>query len=153
MNVDIRRAGVADIETLIRLRVRFVSAVRGVAEESWGDDFRAATRHFFERSLGGGTYVTWLAEVEGEPAGCVGVALTPVPPRTADLRTWDGLVLTMWVEEEHRRRGIGEALLQRLLSDRDEIGIRRLVLHATEQGRTLYERFGFAPNPDWMELA
>ena len=59
----------------------------------------------------------------------------------------------MWVEEEHRRRGIGEALLQRLLSDRDEIGIRRLVLHATEQGRTLYERFGFAPNPDWMELA
>jgi len=153
VSVEIRGAGAPDIETLVALRIRFVSAVRGVSEDSWDADFRAATRGFFERALGDGTYVTWLAFVEGEPAGCVGVALTPVPPRTADLRTWDGLVLTMWVEPAFRRRGIGEALLARLVEARDELGIRRLVLHATEMGRPLYERFGFAPNPDWMELA
>ncbi len=31
-------------------------------------------------------------------------------------------------------------------------GLRRLLLYATPDGKQLYERAGFEPNPNWMEL-
>jgi GNAT superfamily N-acetyltransferase len=153
MAITIRRAAPLDLEVLLRLRTCFVSAVRGVPEGHWGADFDAGTRRFYESTLANGSAVTWLAEEEGEPVGCVTVSLTPVPPRNEDLRPWDGLVLTMWVEPSARRRGVGELLVSTLLAERESLGIRRLVLHATPMGRALYEKLGFTPNPDWMELS
>lgn len=147
-----RRATAMEIDTLVALRVRFVSAVRGVDPASWTDEFHRATRAFFERGLADGTYITWMAVDGDRVVGCVGVTLIAVPPRSDDLRPFDGLVLTMWVEPDVRRRGIADALLTALLAERDAIGIRRLILHATDMARPLYESMGFRSHAEWLQL-
>lgn len=61
-----------------------------------------------------------------------GVAYTPL-----------GFVGNMIVAEEHRRHGIGSAVLDAVVRFLDGAGCTRLELFATEQGRPLYARHGF----------
>jgi ribosomal protein S18 acetylase RimI-like enzyme len=49
------------------------------------------------------------------------------------------------VEPDWRRRGVAEALMRAVLDVLALRGIRRIVLHASDDGRRLYERLGFVP--------
>ena len=62
-----------------------------------------------------------------------------------DMGRPEAIVLSVYVEPEWRRRGVGEALMRALLEALSARGIRRVVLHATDDGRRLYERLGFLP--------
>lgn len=44
-----------------------------------------------------------------------------------------------------RRRGISRILLQHLIDDLESLGLDVIELHATEQGRPLYEELQFSP--------
>jgi ribosomal protein S18 acetylase RimI-like enzyme len=52
-------------------------------------------------------------------------------------------VLNVYVAPAWRRRGVGEALMRAVLDALAARGIRRIVLHASDNGRPLYERLGF----------
>jgi GNAT superfamily N-acetyltransferase len=54
-----------------------------------------------------------------------------------------GVIGNMVVAEDHRRRGIGAAVLQSVIDFLDERGCTRLELSATPAGRPLYARHGF----------
>jgi GNAT superfamily N-acetyltransferase len=54
-----------------------------------------------------------------------------------------GVVGNMIVAEQHRRHGIGRAVLDAVMDDLRARGARRLELYATVDGRPLYERAGF----------
>jgi GNAT superfamily N-acetyltransferase len=53
---------------------------------------------------------------------------------------WLGMVLT---GQEYRRRGLARRLLTKTLEQADHMGVQTVKLDATEQGRPLYEQFGF----------
>jgi ribosomal protein S18 acetylase RimI-like enzyme len=55
-----------------------------------------------------------------------------------------GWVGTIYVSTEHRRQGIGQALSAAVCERLEAAGCRSLVLVATELGRPVYERLGFA---------
>ncbi len=55
-----------------------------------------------------------------------------------------GFVGNMIVAPDHRRRGIGSAVLEAITTWLEARGCRRLELNATDEGRLLYERHGFA---------
>jgi GNAT superfamily N-acetyltransferase len=54
-----------------------------------------------------------------------------------------GIVGNMIVMEGHRRRGLGSAVLDAVVTFLRGAGCTRLELYATEEGRPLYERHGF----------
>jgi ribosomal protein S18 acetylase RimI-like enzyme len=56
-------------------------------------------------------------------------------------------VSTVMVDPDYRRRGIGRALLQRLMHGRDEI---KFVLHTRPDAVAFYAAIGFAPAPDML---
>jgi predicted GNAT family acetyltransferase len=72
--------------------------------------------------------------------------ILPRPPDAGDALELgpEALVLNVYVEREWRRRGIAGALMRTLLDDLAARGIRRIILHASPEGRRLYERLGFA---------
>ena len=76
----------------------------------------------------------WLVAIaQGLPVGMVGaVDYGPF--------AWVGL---MGVHAEAQRRGVGSALMQRLLARLDARGTPMALLDATEAGARLYRRFGF----------
>jgi GNAT superfamily N-acetyltransferase len=53
------------------------------------------------------------------------------------------LVLNVYVEPHWRRRGLARRLMQEILEWAPTAGVARLVLHASREGRPLYEALGF----------
>jgi GNAT superfamily N-acetyltransferase len=59
------------------------------------------------------------------------------------LRGLEGLVLNVYVDDAHRRQGVARRLMETLIDWAPGAGIVRLVLHASPDGRRLYESLGF----------
>ena len=109
----------------------------------------AATADYLRTALPRGEYLGWVAEQpSSEPVGGAGVQLRPILPRPRPSGDEielgpEAIVLNVYVEPEWRRRGVGEALMRALLAALAGRSVRRIVLHASEDGRRLYERLGF----------
>jgi ribosomal protein S18 acetylase RimI-like enzyme len=110
-----------------------------------------ATEEYFRGALPRGEYLAWVAESAALPVevvGGAGVQLRPILPRPSagghglELGP-EAIVLNVYVEPAWRRRGVGEALMRSVLDAMAERNIRRVVLHASDTGRPLYERLGF----------
>ncbi len=113
-----------------------------------------ATRAYLREAMPAGVYLGWLAGFAGEPARVVagaGLVLRRVPPtpvRAADGRTRiiegrEGLVLNVYVDPDCRRRGLARRLMDEIIAWGGANGLERLVLHASDDGRPLYEQLGF----------
>jgi ribosomal protein S18 acetylase RimI-like enzyme len=147
----IREAGVSDIPVMARHRSAMFRDMGQLPAERQ-HALEQATAVYLNTAIPQGEYLAWVAEDTGKaPAtiGGAGVQLRPILPRprpgTDDLELGpEAIVLNVYVEAEWRRRGVAEALMRTLLGSLAERGIRRIVLHASPDGRRLYERLGFA---------
>jgi len=149
----IRPATDADIDLVTTWRLAFLADHRGLRPDDLDDAFVAATRSFVDERQRAGDLRTWLAEDDdGTVAGVVSLLVRPVPPRPDALATTEGYVLNLYVDAGRRRQGIGQLLLDACLDHAAAHSFRRLVLHATPDGRPLYERAGFVRSDRWFEL-
>ncbi|PYP37392.1 MAG: N-acetyltransferase [Gemmatimonadetes bacterium] len=115
------------------------------------DTLVEASRAYFTQAIADGRYVAWVAESRTAPGQIVGGAgiqlreLLPRPGGTGErlLRGPQGLVVNVFTERAWRRGGVAAALMRELLRWCQSHGIESLVLHASDEGRPLYERIGF----------
>lgn len=102
-------------------------------------------------AMSGGEYVAWVAHPSDDPGhvvGGAGVQLRRLLPRpdadgTRVLIGREGIVLNVYVDRDYRRRGIARRLMETIIEWASSAGIVRLVLHASKEGRPLYESLGF----------
>ena len=118
--------------------------------ESFRIQSRDALRQMFERE----NYFGWLASPENEPKRIVagaGVQLREVPPHPQTnangkidiVSGRQAIIQNVFTEPEWRRRGLAALLIKRIIDRTRQEGIYSLVLHASDEGRALYERLGF----------
>lgn len=149
----IREAAVEDLELVVNLRLRFLAEHRHLGPDEFPASFVKTTREFLHRHLDEETARSWLATDQGVVTGVVTMLILDLAPRPEDASGLEGYIVNMYVDRAHRRRGVGKALLGQCLNAATEIGLRRLLLYATDDGRSLYEGAGFVTNPHWMELS
>jgi ribosomal protein S18 acetylase RimI-like enzyme len=98
-----------------------------------------------------GRYIGWLVETpEHEPISNAGLMLLDWPPSTRDLGLIRGYVLNVWTHPEHRRKGIARRLMEIVMAEAQKRSIRVLALHASDEGKELYERLGFRASREMM---
>jgi GNAT superfamily N-acetyltransferase len=110
-----------------------------------------ASTRYFESALAAGEYVGWVAYQREDSARVVagaGLQLRVLLPRPEPkgpglLLGREGLILNVYVEPVWRRRGLARRLMQEILIWAAGAGVARLVLHASTEGRPLYESLGF----------
>jgi ribosomal protein S18 acetylase RimI-like enzyme len=149
---SIRRAVESDIHELARHRAAMFHDMGKLSPEREAP-LREATAGYLRGALPRGEYLAWVAEDAAAAAiGGAGVQLRPILPRPPEGGDGDDLelgpeaiVLNVYVEPAWRRRGVAEALMRALLDELAARGVRRIVLHASADGRRLYERLGFEP--------
>jgi GNAT superfamily N-acetyltransferase len=120
------------------------------------EDLREAARWQIDEAMAAGEYVAWVAHPADAPQRIVagtGVQLRRLLPRPAGdgLRLLVGreaIVLSMYVERAYRRRGLARRLMETILAWVPTTDIARLVLHASAEGRPLYESMGFEPTSE-----
>ena len=146
---SLRRATAADADVLARHRADMFRDM-GELSDDVRDTLVAAARAYFAAAIPDGRYIAWLAEAGGEIVGGAGLQLRELLPRPARggarlVRGPQGLILNVFTERAWRRRGVAAALMRELLSWCGENGIESVVLHASPEGRPLYEQLGFTP--------
>jgi GNAT superfamily N-acetyltransferase len=103
----------------------------------------------FERRMAGwladegARRTTWLATLDGAPAGMASLLEYRRMPRPRVPPSRWGYVSNMYVSPHLRDRGIGAALLHAVVATADDRGYVRLVLSPSERSISLYRRAGF----------
>lgn len=149
---QVRRATIVDIPILAGHRAAMFRDMGRLAPEREAALVRA-TADYFRDALPREEYLAWVAQSVASPPetiGGAGVQLRPILPRPRPSDDGielgpEAIVLNVYVERAWRRRGVGEALMRSVLSALEERGVGRIVLHASDEGRALYERLGFVP--------
>jgi len=125
----------------------------GQLPDGLSDTLIDAARAYFTQAIADGRYVGWVAELDdrsGEIVAGAGLQLRELLPRPDVARERlvrgpQALVLNVYTERAWRRRGVADALLRELLRWCRGNGIESVVLHASGEGRPLYEKLGFTP--------
>ena len=137
----------ADGETLVRHRRRMFEDM-GRDDPEMLDSMESAFRDYLEGALPSGEFEAWIAEDEGGAAGSIGLVEYRLPPGCVNPTGRFAYAVSLYVEPHMRRRGIATLLVGTLVGRARERGIGVVALHASEQGRHLYERLGFQPSPE-----
>lgn len=134
----------------------------GLVPDKLFDSFRKEAVGRIGQALASGTYFGWLVRQSGAPEKIVagaGVIIREVPPfpmrhENGDITIAEGrqgLILNVFTEPEWRRRGIAKLLLEHIIQWSRQEKLDDVVLHASDNGRALYEQLGFVPTTE-MEL-
>ena len=158
----IRLATPEDVDAIAEHRARMFEEMGEVPPEAF-EILRAKSRERLRDLLTRGEYIGWLAIPTQRPdiiAGGAGVQLRevlphPLPRANEGNKIAEGrhaIILNVFTEPEWRRQGVAVLLLQRIIDWARAERLDRLVLHASEAGRSLYERLGFVGTNE-MRLA
>ena len=149
----VRLATPADAETIGRHRARMFQDMGDVPPHLF-EEFCARSRDRLHDQLTTGEYVGWLASakdtldkiIAGAGAQLRQVLPHPLTSPNGDSAISEGrhaIILNVFTEPEWRRRGVAALLIQHIIDWSREQRLDRLVLHASAEGRALYERLGF----------
>ena len=140
-----------ELETLVRLRrILFESMAIGSPEEL--DRLEEAWKAYFAERMPTGAFRVFVADVRGEPVGSVGLVIHHDPPGPSNPSGRVGYIMNLVTCPAWRRRGIARALMEHVLEALRSEGVPAASLHASAEGRALYEDLGFRVNEDQPEM-
>ncbi len=147
MTPTVRSATPADIDELARLRWQLYSE-----REPHGEPFDAYAERFaaFARdALARDDWRAWCAEADGRLVAAMWLQTVPrVPaPGHGDPRPI-GYLTNMYVEPEHRARGLGSRMLQELITHCEATGFELVLAVPADDAYGSYVRNGFTRPPD-----
>lgn len=148
----IRLATLADADALISLRLVFLKEVGSLGSGVDGGELGEAIRRYLVRKMPAGEFLAWVAESEGRIVGTSGLTLFERPPNGANMAGLEAYLSNMYTVPGWRGKGVGTALVTTIIAHLKGTRVRRVWLHATEQGRPVYEKAGFVVSETDMEM-
>jgi GNAT superfamily N-acetyltransferase len=94
--------------------------------------------------LENGRYQGWFAvNADGAVVAGAGVWLLDWPPGPTGIAPFRGYILNVYTEPAYRKRGLAHSLIKTIIEWCHEQDIYAISLHASDQGRPVYESLGF----------
>ena len=131
----------------------------GLVPDELFESFRTKALDLLGRALASGDYFGWLVSERNAPQKIIagaGVIIREVPPfpirhKNGEITIAEGrqgLIVNVFTEPEWRRRGLAQLLMTQIIAWSREQQLDGLVLHASVEGRGLYEKLGFVPTTE-----
>lgn len=140
--VTIQQASTADIPEILRQR----QAMYEDMHYNDPDALKAMAKisaDYLAKAMADGSFRAWLA-IECKLAVAGGaVIVSPWPAHPYDLECRRATILNVYTDPVHRRRGLARRVMQTIIAWCEREGFARVTLHASEDGRHLYESLGF----------
>jgi GNAT superfamily N-acetyltransferase len=145
MNLDyrIRQAVIDDAPIVARHRVAMFRDMGDLSVEEI-PRLESASFVYMRQMMAERRYLGWLAEREGEVVAGAGMIISQLLPRPGAIEGGaQALIVNVYCEPEHRRRGLARLLISAMLEWCKRERVAKVVLHASPDGRPLYESLGF----------
>jgi GNAT superfamily N-acetyltransferase len=147
--LTLRLATVDDIPTLVSHRRKMfedMAALQGEQHDRAGLDAMDETYAVLLRyEIPAGSTRVWVIDVDSQIAASGALRFTDWLPRPGGLRRGLVYVHSVYTEPDYRRQGLARRILRAMIADCRAKHWPRISLHASEQGRSLYESLGFKP--------
>lgn len=147
--MEIRRAGVDDLESFVDVRIEFITQIRTIREI---DAFRNSTLAYLRAHIERDDLVIFLAVDQGRIVSSCMACVYQTAPVPSCLTGKTAKLLNVCTRLEYRRRGLAEQLIRLLLAELRARDVEKVVLDYTEDGLPLYQKLGFTILPCQMQL-
>jgi len=141
-NISIREASLPDIPTILHHRRRMYEDMR-YSDDATLARMQQVTEPYLRSAMADGSFRGWLACSGERIVAGAAVVIVPWPAHSYDLECRRATVLNVYTDPEFRRRGIARRLMRTLIDWCRQEGFARIFLHASDDGRALYESLGF----------
>jgi len=150
LEASIRPATLADIPELL-LHRRGMYEAMGYTEATALAGMMKTSEPYLHEAITNHTLHAWVAELDSQVIGGGLIIVSPWLSHPYDQECRRATILNMYIAPEFRRRGIARRLMQTMIAWCREQGFAGVTLHASDQGRPLYESLGFEPTTE-MQL-
>lgn len=139
----VRRAALDDVEALVRLRVALLREM-GAVDEAGVPSLAGAIRRYLVADLPTERFLAWVGvDGAGVVVACGGLVFLQKPPSPGNHSGREAYIMNMYTAPEWRGRGLATRMFATIVGHAREAGAELVRLHATEDGRAIYERGGF----------
>lgn len=145
--MDIRRATAADTELLIRVRLDFLADQRPLSAAQ-AEELAGKLRDFYPAHIEKGDFVAILGFVNGEVCSSAFLSYMDYPPNDLVPGVRRALAANIYTYPARRGRGYASQVVAALAETARLEGAAILDLFATEAGKHVYDKLGFAVHPD-----
>jgi len=148
--MQMRPADMDDIPTLVALRKQQL-----IDEDGGLQPIAEIDRHlaeYFASAMADGSLVVWVTEVDSEIIATGAVCFYALPPTFLNPTGRVAYITSMYTKNEYRCRGIATELLGMAICEAKARGCRVLRLHASENGRSIYQKAGFIDSDGYMAM-
>jgi GNAT superfamily N-acetyltransferase len=141
-NPTIREASLSDIPEILRQRRRMYEDM-DYNDPAGLDTMVSLSSGYLATAMGDGSFRAWLAIHAGRVIAGGAIVISPWPAHPYDLECRRATILNVYTDPEYRRRGVARKLLQTIIAWCQREGFAHVTLHASDDGRHVYESLGF----------
>lgn len=146
MAVEYKKLVESDLDIFMKMRI---SQLQEEGAESTFD-LKPYLQDYYIRHLHDNTFVSWIAVYDGKIIGTSGMSFIEKPPYYSCPSGKIGLLSSMYVIKEYRRKGIAKSLLDKVVNEAKNYGCATVQITASDMGVLLYADYGFKKNNNFM---
>lgn len=152
MNIEIRSAGIADLELLVKWRLEVLHQVFSIPANQTLDRLEKENRRYYQEALSTGEHIACFAYVKDKAVGCGGICFYKEMPSPDNPTGQCAYLMNIYTRSAFRGQGVGQQIVQWLIERAIQRNISKIYLETSEAGKKLYEKIGFIEMPDMMKL-
>ena len=139
----IRKAGLEDIDILIKLRIDYLSDERKIVmPPQEQEEFKQNFKIYLQKYMPDNSFFAYIAEVNGVAVSTAFLSVAERPPQSP-YSSLTGTVYNVLTYPEYRRQGIATKIMTALMEEAQSLNIVNIDLLASNDGKYLYENLGF----------
>lgn len=152
MNFEIRKAGLADLELLMKWRMEVLQEVFFISANQSLTKLDQENRTYYQNALPKEEHVACLAYSAKETVGCGGICFYQEMPSPDNQTGGCAYLMNIYTRPEFRGHGIGKSIVSWLIKQAKDKGITKIYLETSDFGRPLYQQMGFCDMHGYMKL-
>ncbi|BCN30829.1 GNAT family N-acetyltransferase [Anaeromicropila herbilytica] len=148
--MEYRRANRDDVDLLVHNRIEFVTSIRKISDI---EGFQSRTRQYLEEHIDKDDMIVFIAIDNNQIVSSCMVCIVQTVPKPSCPNGISAELLNVYTLNEYRRNGYAEKLIHMLIQEVKSLGVEKIVLDYTDMGLPLYEKLGFKPLHNQMQLS
>ena len=134
----------------LHLRMQLFRELGELHEDADYEALQTATKTYYLDHVNKDLF-SWGIQVEGQLVSIGSLCLFERLPYAENLSGREGYILNVYTHPDFRNRGFAGQILKTILAYSAELGLKRLWLSSSTQGKSLYGKLGFCEKNHEME--
>lgn len=147
----IKRLNIEDVGSFLHLRLKLFYELQEIERDDDVEKLKNSTMEYYLKNIDK-TLITYGVIEKDKIVSIGSLCLFERIPYIENLSGKEGYILNIYTLPEYRKKGYGKEIIKKLIEYSKDIGIKRLWLNASDEGKKLYSKLGFKNKENEMEI-